>query len=835
MAEETPGRTARVTHPLTAPVDAALDAEARRAAWEGLVSEARHVAQVPFLPRFRPRIQAQLNPALRRHPEWPGEWYVAVPDTPVTIFRQAAARLGVRPELHVFPTADAAAADAQAVWRAHWGQRLKSFPAEAVIQPDVVEEFTVRWHHPEDEAAWADYRAAHPEYQSHVVVRYRDIPAAERALWATAPARDLEDLTWGEATGPDPLWDLHRTPRSTPAAAGAPAPWTHPAGRAFLEATDVLLASTAGLAPTDAGLLRGDITRFRDALQQPEGAPPDPKDPTPSLTSPLPFRKNLHRISQLIRNVAAPTGDLPPGLDFARRQWIESFEWLTADDVGLFATGTLPADLFTDGDVYTSNRFLEEHSVGRAHRMPNGAFVLWQGTDTPLGGLTQLRTRADGRPQVEPALYPTWAAVTTAAEARGLARVIPENHPDVPAAWTSVLTTVMSEDRATQLRQKAGTQLRLHPLPSGQLVAWLGRAPIGTDGPPEVVKVWPRLFDDVAAVRRTVESAGRVMPPVIAHDAVPERWADALRQTSPASAEATIAAALTPAAPVPAAPAARPAAPVRWHLSPWGRGRAVWWSENPATEAVQLGGPEGTVVLPANGFADAVSAARTREPSVTPADLPQQLAKELVDPPRPKKAAGGVTPPRDPVPCEGPVRPRDMLWHVSQIDQVAVGWSRPWTPEALARQRPFAIPAPVPLCPEGRAELIQAPTVERLVSRLAAAGAVAVDAGRLLPQAVARTWSNSTPGAAQLLQRRHTPAPFEKVAALPQAAQRALIDTLPDRVRSAAHAAVHGLAPRDVADLWGLPLDRAVLSFRAAERALGRALQATPLTPVRSL
>lgn len=54
--------------------------------------------------------------------------------------------------------------------------------------------------------------------------------------------------------------------------------------------------------------------------------------------------------------------------------------------------------------MYTSTRFLEENSVGRAHRTPNGAFVLWQGTDKPLGGMTQLRERADGRPQVESAL-----------------------------------------------------------------------------------------------------------------------------------------------------------------------------------------------------------------------------------------------------------------------------------------------------------------------------------------------------------------------------------------------------------------------------------------------
>ena len=181
MAEDRPTvRLSAASQALGDPLDAALDAQVARDAWRDLLAQAEHPGALPYQARFRPVLVAPLNPALRRHPDWPAEWYVHVPSTRVTCYRSTAARLGPgRAEIRAFPTVEAAEAFAQDTWRSTWGTRLKRFPAASVISPTVVEEFTARWGRAVDRQHWDAYPAAHPAFNGRLLLRWRDVPAGE--------------------------------------------------------------------------------------------------------------------------------------------------------------------------------------------------------------------------------------------------------------------------------------------------------------------------------------------------------------------------------------------------------------------------------------------------------------------------------------------------------------------------------------------------------------------------------------------------------------------------------------------------------------------------------
>jgi hypothetical protein len=75
----------------------------------------------PYLDINRPTIRMQARPDLRRHPEWPEEWYVRVPGTPVTWNPKEARAWGhAQNVVRVFPSADEAEAYAVKVWRKRW-------------------------------------------------------------------------------------------------------------------------------------------------------------------------------------------------------------------------------------------------------------------------------------------------------------------------------------------------------------------------------------------------------------------------------------------------------------------------------------------------------------------------------------------------------------------------------------------------------------------------------------------------------------------------------------------------------------------------------------------
>ena len=762
MSEDRPTvRLSAASQALVDPLDAALDAAVARGAWRDLLAQAEHPGALPYQERFRPVVVAQLNPALRHHPDWPAEWYVHVPTTRVTCYRSTAARLGQgRAEIRAFPTVDAAEAFAQDTWRTTWGTRLKSFPAESVISPTVVEEFTARWGRDADRQHWEAYQAAHPAFNGRLLLRCRDVPAVELgrepgisfidsdtlirstqllteesdALWR-ARGSFIATLAAQDPKAPPPQRaDAAATP-DDPAAKRPPAPrprpWEHPAGRHFQDVTRHLVAGLEAVPLTDGGYVKRAVAAAVRAVY-------DPQADDPQIVHPAAFRREIGRVLRAVHEFV-PRGQV----DLLAHQWAEAGEALTIEDVRLFVHGTTPVAIRDRLDHDEGASLLER--TGYAHRMPNGSFVLWQATPESE------RAASVDRP-LEPrntskALFSSWTAAQEAASALGWPLLVRQDHPKVPIVWAKTVAKYTADEAARRVTTAAFTPKVYQPTPDQRPA----RAP------------------------------------------------------SPA--------------PIPVAEA------LRVHVSPFGSRHAVWWHETPKGPALGAGpDTDGSpVVAMPRGFAAALAEARVVDPAVTPADLPRPLVGPLVQ--------HGVFP-------TGPVAPRDQLWHVSDLPFAgqAVAWSRTWTPEMVRRlaDHPRAEPPARPLTradarnPLAAPRLITASQGPVLCDRLDSAGAVAVEAGRVLPASVAQAWANTRPGAQALLRGPQPEPAFDRLGRLPTPAQRALVDALPKPLQPAAWAAAHGLAPRDVAPLWGEPLDQIQRQFRSAERALGQALTPPP-------
>lgn len=378
----------------------------------------------------------------------------------------------------------------------------------------------------------------------------------------------------------------------------------------------------------------------------------------------------------------------------------------------------------------------------------------------------------------------------------------------------------------------------VHRMPNGSLVLW--QADESSAAAPWVSA---RLYPTLAAARDAADADGVMYLELHQHPPVESAWRALMAERYPDRVDALVARVLTPPArPLPMATPASAAAetsPVldtfgTVHLSPWDPGHVIWWRESPqgtahfgawTTDGRWQDAPPDVVPPPTpapQGFSAAMAAARPEHPDAAPADLAPYLARAC--------ARAGVFPTAAPA-------NRDCLWHVADLGfaHAAVAWTRPWTPEAVRRTLSAhglepARPRVLGAGDTGHVVVLQDP--DRLVRRLTETGAVALPASPVVPAEVARAWAASVQQQTWHQTGRRPRDPFAVVRQLAPPSQRALVESLAERLRPAAWAAVHNLPPRYTAELWEQPVHFVTDAYRRAESALAFVLDANRDRPV---
>ena len=832
------------TQALTAPVDSAVDAEARRATLTALLAAPDTDAAQPYAERHRPIIQAQLNPHRRQHPEWPEEWYVHVPGTGVTWSPRAAARAGYpRPQIRAFSSAADAETAAQAEWRRHWTEDRKAkIAADSVISPTVRGEFTVRWQDPADLAALAAWRPDDGSLPPATVLRTRDVPAS--VMGPPVPRRGLD----ADYAFPAPVVDWDAQDRvlaasdaawhartAGPAPTGPVEPWSHPVAQHWLRTTATVLAAVQdqpaiaaavrealdtvhlpdhlrmtvphpkpfldlveaahqlGGAALDAWAqearwLRGDdIGLFRTGTIVRPGGPRDPwthpdaqhwvrethhildaaaalpnrtdylriragvmeavgtvyskDDPTAVIAGPRPFLRAVDAAVAVTHTVA-------PDLASPIRAWSAAAQQLCSQEVGLFRAGTVPSEVLQHPQDALAQSLMDQ-AESRVHRMPNGGFVLWAGTDPTEPGQRGSVTWTGIK------VYGTLAEVRDAADANGVMYLALEQHPQVVERWKAAVHTKYG-DRAPDIIERVTT------LPTAE-----SKSVVRT-----VLKVKELLYPEA------VRSGPQPGDP------------DALGGTL--------------------------------HVSPWDPSHVLWWRETPTGRAVfgardadgvwhdaDPAAPPAPKLAP-QGFRHAVAQAQAADPAITPADLPPYLARAC--------AQANVYPTATP-------GNRDCLWHIADLAFAgqAVAWTRPWSADQLHK-----LPRTHGLEP-ARARTLGDPDTgqvlvyrdgARMQEKLQTIAVVAGDPSPVVPAEVARAWAHTMQRDAFRQTARLPRDPFAVLGRLPPVAQRGLITGLEASLQPAAWAALSGLDPKETAEFWQTPVRTVSGLYRRAEQAL---------------
>ncbi len=826
-------RLSAETQALTAPVDAALDADARRTTLNDLVAEGGAAGLAPWSARSRPLIQAQLNPHHRRHPDWPEEWYIHVPDTGVTWLPRAAARAGYpRIQLRAFPSAAEAEAAAQAEWRRHWTQDRKGhLGPDSVISPDVRAEFIVRWNDPADLAALATWRPEDGHLPLTTILRTRDVPAS--VIGAPVPRRGLDpDQGFAPVFDPraqdealaasDAAWHARAAAR-TPV--GAVEPWAHPVARQWLRTTTAVLAAP-DLPPATAAAVQAALDVVHSA-----------EHPDMTVRHPKPF----------LDLVAAAHQAGGPALD----RWAEEARLLRGDDIGLFRSGTMarpggPRDPWTHP--------IAQRWVRETHHVLDAAKAVPQRTDS-------LRLRAAIMDAVgavyskddptaltagpRPFLRAVDAAVAMARE------VAPDLTPAV-RAWSEAAQQLRGHDVGLF---RAGTvppevllnpqdplaqslldtaESRVHRMPNGGFVLWTGADHPEPGERGTVTWTGLKVYSTLAGVRDAADANGVMYLALEQHPEVVERWKAAVETkygdraadiitrvtTAPARPERGPAPAETA---VPAAndPDAAPGLGTL-HVSPWDPHHVFWWRTAPSGR-MAFGGFDADQVwhdaaptappvptLAPQGFRHAVAQAQAADPAVTPADLPPVLARQC--------ATAGVYPTATP-------GNRDCLWHIADLAfaGTAVAWTRPWSAEQLHQMTKSRRSDPARARALGDPETGQVLAFRdsaRLHEKLSAMAVVDGAPNPVLPAEVAHAWSRSTQRETFHQTGKRPRDPFHVLQQLPAPAQQALVSGLADALRPAAWAALSGLAPKETAEFWQAPVRAVTALYRQAEQAL---------------
>jgi len=825
------------TQALTAPVDAAIDAEARRATLTALLSAPETEAAQPYLERHRPIIQAQLNPVRRQHPDWPEEWYIHVPGTALTWSPRAAARAGYpRPQIRAFPSAAEAEAAAQAAWREHWTERKVKIGADSVISPEVRAEFTVRWNDAADLAALAAWRPEDGHLPLATVIRTRDVPAD--VIGPLVPRRGLDGA---HAFPPDAVdWDAQdqavaasdaawRARSAARAPTGPVEPWRHPVAQNWLRTTATVLAGLQDQPETAAA-----VQRALDAVHVSD-------HPEMTVRHPKPFLDWV--------DAAHAAGG--PALD----AWAQEARLLRGDDIGLFRSGTIarpggPHDFWTHPDAQRWIR-ATHHVLDAARALPErtdhlriraavmdavGAVYSSEDPTAVIAGPRPFLRAVDTAVAVTHAVAPTLLGPMRAwADA---AQHLRDHDVSLFRAGTVPPEVILSPDDPLAQSLLDHAEIRVQRMPNGGFVLWTG-----TDHPEPGERgtvTWTglKVYGTLAEVREAADAAGALYLAVERHPDVVAHWTAAVEEKYGDRAPEIIRRVTTPPTedvvrrvqhllyPTPASPAGPqpgdPDAAGTIHVSPWDPGHVLWWRDTPTGLALfgsrdaegvwHDADPQAPPVpTPApQGFRHAVTQAQAADPAIVPADLPPYLARQC--------AAAGVYPTATP-------GNRDCLWHIADLAFAgqAVAWTRPWSADQLrqltrshglepARARALGDPE------TGRVVAFRDGT--RMHDKLTAIAVVAGEPCPVVPAEVARAWAHSAQREAFHQTARLPRDPFTVLGRLSASAQRGLITGLDPQLQPAAWAAVSGLEPRETAEFWQAPVATVTGLYRRAEQAL---------------
>lgn len=807
----------------------------------------------PYAVHQVPILRQQWNPRLRRHPDWPEEWFVRVPGTAVTWSRQDLERVaqatGARPAMQLvsFPTAAAAEQFAQAVWRRRWRRVVA---ADAVVNPIRQHYFTCDPDHPEDDAVFQALQAE-SRLPAGVVLhrrRLRMAPAhpAPRPVSAEDPAEplrqqwDLPRPAGAHAASAEPPWHPWEARPGQWALVrwegDAPAFWRTASGRPGL------FALPPGIAPDAAA----------EALQRrmPAGVPCAPGPWTPGFDQ-------ADRLRQALREALETPMRPAPAVD----------RWLADGRLLLLAARDLARQVGpgAGGAAYLA---LAEAATAAVRRIRPDDGVLPatpRGFRADLAAVTEAAAalaRAAGAP--DPAGSPlvrqalAWRHAGEALTADALGLFATGRTPDPLAGPVAAGVHALADDPGTLALADRAEEFATR-LPNGQWIRWAADPPWGDAARaatpdayqpslaavPEPRWVDPHAYPDLDTVRALAADHGATLT-VLDHPGAVADWEAAItRKLGPEAAAPVIQAARTPhpdrvpperpPEPTPAAPPEKPAA-WTFYVSPWDHDHLVVWArsrdgrvarpaaEDPKTRALRpLDGRRKAdrpllLAHDGTGLPAVLARAQERWPALQPADLPEAVAKRLVD-------RHGIRP-------GAPLQPADALWRVSVLPGTgtAFAWTREITatretgrdgPYWKVRQTEAVLVDAATRAPWTRKAADDATALREAVAALERQGLAAVPMGREAPKfAVDQVVAD--PERLRIPERRAPapPDPFATFAALERPQKDAVLAALPEPLNRRVVQGAYGLTPREIAQASRILVDVAARQLRQAERAL---------------
>lgn len=721
----------------------------------------------------KPTVRQQLNPAHRRHPDWPEEWYVNVPRTRYTWSPKVRLR-----EIKAFPSLDEAKEFAQIVWQRRWGKRVEGQRVEIAVQ----REFTVDRRRPDSVQAYNDALETSPELFQipGVVVRHKlgapmnlgprgnrlaveDLKEPERQAWLQEPqSREAEERR---------ALARQRAEEQTlivPQMPDAPSVLVFGAGEIVDKA---VIDKAIGELPENARLTFVDLTPasvYAREVAKARGLEIDEH-----------YTQEWRRIEH-------------------EWQYRELFGWFQPDAVVAFrggASGPLVFDsvlrtarlhglpMLVDGkepaplSVHAVNAVQHWLNQGRdflavVRRLANenGVFDAEKGWDTveevedlARAAISTVLTADGSQAQTPVTLRETMIALIE--HTNKLGEDIAPKAIIAAQSWAAAAERLtaselglfkwdtLSEDVVAELTDVPVTGLAAStlanavldnrviyatPTPSGKIVAWRGQESPLLEEPPTPTVVDLKLYNSMKEVQEAAGVRGAGVEMVASQQAL-EMWEQKVRRVYTGRA-AEIGQKLIGQAmqrlrpegdhkPPPTVRIVREPQPKEWRVAPWGQGMAVVWGvdkdgENPHFARVLQDGSLGR--LPTNsdvrplllrtddprGYAHIVRAASERWGQLTPAELPASLHAAL------KRRGIEVPAP--------PNVPDDILWQVTP---------HPRLPQAYAwgyrnTNGPGTDPVLLKWAKSERHERWEAPTremaVERAMDEITGAGLLCV-------------------------------------------------------------------------------------------------------------